>query len=71
MRTINLPCEYCSGRGFVFQYDVVGRDDTTTTLKTREVPCKHCNGTGYSEHVLFSIEEAKIILEHCGLSTES
>lgn len=33
--------------------------------------CLQCNGKGYTEYAKFTIEEAEVILKHCGLSTES
>ena len=71
METMHLTCKSCSGMGYTIDYDVIDRSDDTVTVKSKELACERCAGKGYREYVLFDIEEAKTILKHCGLSTES
>ena len=66
-------CSNCVGQGYVDGWTTVEVDDKTgiCTMRRAEVPCAMCNGKGYTEYAVFSAEEAKVILKHCGLDTES
>ena len=33
--------------------------------------CGNCGGKGWREYAVFTVDEARAILKHCGLSTES
>ncbi len=71
MNIMQETCCMCGGSGHIMEYKPVHSDGVTTTLQGEKVVCKHCNGKGWTEYAVFSVEEAKAILEHCGLSTES
>lgn len=64
-------CGCCAGIGKQTIWKVVDSNDKTGTARREETVCGACNGKGYTEHAVFSIEEAEAILKHCGLSTES
>ena len=42
----------------------------TGTAQVEYITCRDCGGKGYKEFPVFSVDEAKAILKHCGLSTE-
>lgn len=67
-----ITCAYCGGTGRVTIWKEVSKDTETNTctLQSEEVTCEKCNGTGWIDYPVFSVEEAKAILKHCGLSTE-
>ena len=74
MRTTYLHCSNCGGIGYETIYVPHESEETGETmnvLHATRVMCQACNGKGYKEYAAFSIEEAKAILEHCGLNTES
>ena len=71
MNTMQVTCGNCSGTGTSFKYLIVRNNDGTETTKSEYGYCKKCGGKGYTEYAVFSPEEAKAILKHCGLSTES
>lgn len=71
MNTMQVTCCMCGGSGCTMKYRPVSSDGVITTLQGEEVRCESCNGKGWAEYAVFSIEEAKAILKHCGLSTES
>lgn len=65
-------CTNCSGTGYMQGWRMVDTDETGVgTIQTTESVCKACRGKGWIEYPVFSVEEAKAILKHCGLSTES
>ena len=66
-------CANCGGTGKMVVWKTVSVDENLGigTMQREENVCENCNGNGYSEYATFSVEEAKAILEHCGLSTES
>lgn len=66
---MKATCGTCAGIGKYWK--IVSEDDVSGTMKREEVVCKACNGTGYTEYAIFTPEEAKAILKHCGLSIES
>ena len=67
MHKMNVTCANCAGVGQTHIWEPA--DDNTLQLKSSI--CEHCDGKGYTEYAIFSIEEAEVILKHCGLSTES
>lgn len=66
MKTIQSPCMNCYGLGQVTMYEIV----SDTECQAKQVTCGSCGGKGYTEYAVFSVEEAKAILKHCGLSEE-
>lgn len=69
MEVKQVICGNCGGTGYIPIYEAVSG---TTSLRIKEsAVCDNCKGNGYTEHAVFSIEEAKAILKHCGLSIES
>ena len=73
MNINQITCGNCGGRGYATVWEVTSVDETTSVsiMHSKEVKCESCNGKGWCEYAVFSAEEAKAILEHCGLSTES
>ena len=73
MQTIQTTCGNCGGRGYTIDWFVtlgVYNTDGFHKMQSEQVTCKNCDGKGYTEYVVFSPEEAKTILKHCGLSIE-
>lgn len=74
MKRMQETCGNCNGFGETTYYKVDKPIDNTgcgTAHAVRE-KCERCGGKGYTEeYVVFTVEEAQIILKHCGLSTES
>lgn len=75
MEINRITCRTCCGCGYQAVWEMAEietKDDITSgTLRLREVTCEACAGKGYIEYPVFTVEEAKAILKHCGLSTES
>lgn len=71
MNVMQVFCSSCAGTGKQINWKVVDMNDNMGTMKKEEVVCGACNGKGYTEYATFTLEEAKAILKHCGLSTES
>jgi hypothetical protein len=73
MNTMQVTCGNCAGIGKKSIWIEVSKDEDTGigTLHRKEFVCETCKGKGYIEYAVFSVEEAKTILKHCGLSTES
>ena len=73
MNINRLPCINCYGTGKTKIWKMVSIDEKNGVgrLESEEVVCETCNGKGYNEYPSFTVEEAKAILKHCGLSTES
>ena len=69
MNTMYIICDKCGGIGYTNQ--VFSVDEDGCTVKVQKDICDKCNGLGHEEYAIFSVEEAKAILKHCGLSTES
>lgn len=69
-RIVCCDC-YGTGKTQVFKMVTIDEKNGIGRLESEEVICKTCNGKGYTEYPMFSVEEAKEILKHCGLSTES
>lgn len=67
MNTMTVACESCAGMGYITRW-VIDYGSDSNTAHREEVFCHACNGKGYTEHAIFSVEEAKAILKHCGLS---
>lgn len=68
---MQITCGSCAGIGKNYNWKAVYMDDISGTIEREEVVCAACNGKGWTEYAVFSVEEAKAILKHCGLSTES
>lgn len=68
MEQIKVACKKCSGFGYT-RHEFVAGDDGISLKVERDI-CEECNGIGYTEYAMFTIEEAKSILKHCGLTTE-
>lgn len=73
MNINQITCGNCGGTGRAINWKVVSEDTKTGigTMQSEKVVCPCCNGKGWTEYAVFSVEEAKAILKHCGLSTES
>jgi len=71
MNVMQVLCASCAGIGKQTTWKVVALNDNIGTMEREENICAACNGKGYTEYATFSLEEAKAILKHCGLSTES
>ena len=73
MNIERITCVTCGGAGKVIEWKVVEIDEKAGVgrAQSEEVVCTNCNGVGYTKYPVFSVEEAKAILKHCGLSTES
>lgn len=68
---MQVLCRSCAGTGKQINWKIVDLNDNVGTAEKEEVVCEECNGKGYTEYATFTLEEAKVILKHCGLSTES
>ena len=73
MNINQITCGNCCGTGQTTVWKVVSKDEETgiNTMQSEASICSRCNGKGWTEYVVFSVEEAKAILKHCGLITES
>ena len=71
MERRHVTCANCFGTGKTTVWKLVYLDDKSNTMQKEENFCTQCNGKGYTEHAVFSVEEAEAILKHCGLTTES
>lgn len=75
MEIMKVTCGNCAGVGSTSKWEVVSKDEHFGTFNTMkrvdDIKCEVCNGKGYTEYAVFSVEEAKAILKHCGLSTEN
>lgn len=71
MNVMQVMCSSCAGMGKQTNWKVVDLNDNMSTMKSEKVMCEACNGKGYTEYATFTLEEAKAILKHCGLTTES
>lgn len=70
MNVINEVCRHCSGIGYT-NIKLIPLEDGLHFREERDI-CNQCNGTGkIANYAVFSVEEAKAILKHCGLTTES
>lgn len=72
MKINQITCGNCGGRGYATVWNLTFVDEMTGmgTMNSEEVKCGSCNGNGWIEYAVFSVEEAKAILKHCGLNTE-
>lgn len=72
MKIIKPVCPTCRGTGRSMTYkEAELREDGLRTLHFEEDDCYECGGKGYSEaYARFTVEEAKAILEYCGLPVE-
>ena len=71
MKIMNVSCGSCAGVGYIMKYETLNLNDTAQTVHTKKTKCEICDGKGHMEYATFTLEEAKAILKHCGLSTES
>ena len=71
MRTKQETCGTCCGSGLEREpvYSYIGGG---VCWKQERIigKCKACGGKGYMEYVIFTAEEAKAILKHCGLKVK-
>lgn len=72
MTQIPITCCNCRGRGHTTIFRTISEDTETGVCEGRfeEVECEQCGGAGYVDYVAFSIEEAEVIMKHCGLTRE-
>lgn len=72
MTRIPVTCGNCGGRGHRTIFRTISEDEETGVCEGRfeEVECEQCGGAGYVDYVAFSIEEAEVIMKHCGLTRE-
>ena len=69
MKIINNKCENCEGKGKLYEWGRInGRPDLPTKVFTGA--CEECGGQGYVPFVLFTLDEAKAILKHCGITIQ-
>ena len=74
MKRIREFCGECRGLGRVTYYkiDEPISDTGCGTAHAVTEERDRCGGKGYTEkYVMFTVEEAQVILKHCGLITES
>jgi hypothetical protein len=73
MNINQITCGNCGGSGRIVVWKIVSTDEETGigTMQKEENVCQSCNGKGCTEYAIFSVDEAKAILKHCGLTTES
>ena len=68
MKDLIDMCIECQGTGRRVSYKTREREDGYIAFEGRtEQPCNTCGGRGYFKYCLFTEEEAKAILKHCGL----
>lgn len=71
MNVMQVFCGSCAGTGKQINWKVTDFNNGIDTAEKEKNICGACNGNGYIEYATFTFEEAKAILKHCGLSTES
>jgi hypothetical protein len=71
MNVMQVFCASCAGMGKQTTWKLIDLNDNISTMGKEEAVCAVCNGKGYTEYATFSLDEAKAILKHCGLTTES
>ena len=73
MNINQITCGNCGGVGHTVVWKIVSTDEETGigTMQSEQVVCESCGRKGWIEYATFSVDEAKAILKHCGLSTES
>ena len=69
MKRMKVMCVKCAGIGYIDKN--IAPSDDGLTFRTERYICNECNGAGYTEYAMFSIEEAEVILKHCGLTVEN
>lgn len=71
MNVARYCCSMCAGAGKImtWEYTHSNSDGAQCTMKQKESMCPECNGKGHLEYAQFTIDEAKAILKHCGLTT--
>jgi hypothetical protein len=72
MTRIPVTCGNCGGSGHITIFRTISEDKETGVCESRfdEVDCEQCGGAGYVKYAAFSIEEAEVIMKHCGLTWE-
>lgn len=65
MKLINTLCGTCDGQGKIYEWGHI--DGTDLPTRKLKCACEACNGTGSVPYVMFTLEEAKVIIEKCGL----
>ena len=72
MLKLTNTCGSCAGSGYHTFYTVSEEHDDNgyNVCERDEQECLACNGKGYIEYVAFTVEEARVILEHCGLEVD-
>ena len=72
MTRIPVACGNCGGRGHRTVILTISEDKEIRVREGRfeEVECDQCGGAGYLEYAAFSIDEAEVIMKHCGLKWE-
>lgn len=65
MFTNYITCANCGGSGIAEHWKV----EQPGKLTKVEEECPVCKGEGCIAYPIFTVEEAKVILKHCGLST--
>jgi DnaJ-class molecular chaperone len=72
MEIKQTTCGNCGGSGRVIVWRTTKDSERlgVSIAKAEEDTCPTCKGEGFIEYPIFTVEEAKVILKHCGLSTE-
>lgn len=72
MNVMQVTCGNCGGarNTVIWKTFSVDKETGIETLKSEQVVCERCGGKGWIEYATFSVDEAKAILKHCGLSAE-
>ena len=72
MRVKRETCRNCGGYGKLSRYVVDSVDEASGVISAtnKESVCPDCKGNGYIDYAVFSVDEAKAILEHCGLTED-
>lgn len=70
MKTIQQTCGFCGGTGRAVNWKITNKlEGCYKTAERVEEECSQCGGKGYTEHAVFTVEEAQAILKHCGITT--
>lgn len=69
MQIMKITCGTCSGFGkeTVWKAVPLSENSNIGTMSREEFICGVCGGLGYTEYALFDLEEADVIMKHCGL----
>lgn len=66
MKKMRPVCCDCAGLGYKTVLKIIGDG----LAQGEEIKCESCDGKGWTEHAVFSPEEAEVILKLCGLDKE-